>query len=75
MRGDVIPERIFPVFRDKNEAAADAELSKPIEQALAQSRFLVVLCSPLAVASEFVAQEILRFKQLHPARIDCILAA
>ena len=74
-RGDTIPERIFPVFRDEDEAAADSELSKPIEQALAHSRFLVVLCSPRAVTSQFVAQEIIRFKQLHPARTNCILAA
>lgn len=63
-RGDVIPERIFPVFRDEEELPADAELSTPIEGALQRSAFLVVLCSPKAVASQFVADEILRFKQL-----------
>ncbi len=63
-RGDVIPDRIFPVFRDEEELPADAELSNPIETALRRSRFLVVLCSPQAVQSRFVADEILRFKQL-----------
>ena len=72
-RGDVIPERIFPVFRDEEELPADAELSKPIEAALLHSRFLVVLCSPQAVQSRFVGKEIIRFKQLHSA--DRILAA
>lgn len=72
-RGDVIPERIFPVFRDEEELPADAELSKPIEAALQRSSFLVVLCSPRAVQSRFVADEILRFKQL--GREDRILAA
>lgn len=72
-RGDVIPERIFPVFRDEEELPADASLSTPIEAALQNSRFLVVLCSPNAVRSTFVADEILRFKQL--GKQDRILAA
>lgn len=72
-RGDIIPENIFPVFRDEEELPADAELSRPIESALVNSKFLVVLCSPQAVESRFVADEILRFKQLGKA--DRILAA
>ncbi|WP_395740526.1 TIR domain-containing protein [Prosthecobacter sp.] len=72
-RGDIIPERIFPVFRDEEELPADASLSTPIEAALQNSRFLVVLCSPNAVRSSFVADEILRFKQL--GKQDRILAA
>lgn len=72
-RGNVIPDRIFPVFRDEDELPADAELSNPIETALRRSRFLVVLCSPKAVQSRFVADEILRFKQL--GKQDRILAA
>ena len=63
-RGEMIPKRIFPVFRDEEELPADAELSTPIEQALRSSRFLVVLCSPQSVASRWVGDEILRFKQL-----------
>lgn len=38
-RGDIIPSRIFPVFRDEEELPANAELSKPIEVALQRSRF------------------------------------
>src|SRR5688572_31148871 len=63
-RGDVIPDRIFPVFRDEEELPADAQLSQPIEAALRKSRFLVVLCSPRAARSRFVADEILTFKKL-----------
>ena len=74
-RGDRIPERIYPVFRDETDLPADAELSKPIEQALARSRFLVVLCSPHAVVSRFVREEIVRFKTLQPGNKDRILAA
>ncbi len=72
-RGDVIPERIFPVFRDEEELPADAELSKPIEMALKRSRFMVVLCSPQAAVSRYVGEEIVQFKQLGMG--DRILAA
>lgn len=72
-RGDLIPERIFPVFRDEEELPADARLSTPIEAALRRSRFLVVLCSPQAVRSRFVADEVMRFKQL--GKQDHLLAA
>lgn len=71
-RGHVIPDRIFPVFRDEEELPADAELSQAIDKALQRSRFLVVLCSPQAVASRFVNEEIIRFKQLR--KDDCLLA-
>ncbi|MEO5913321.1 MAG: TIR domain-containing protein [Luteolibacter sp.] len=63
-RGDIIPERIFPVFRDEEELPADSELSRLIESALQRSRFLVAICSPQSVKSRWVAEEILRFKQL-----------
>ncbi|HVF71352.1 MAG TPA: TIR domain-containing protein [Chthoniobacterales bacterium] len=72
-RGDTIPDRIFPVFRDEEELPADAQLSNPIETALRRSRFLVVLCSPRAAQSRFVAEEILTFKNL--GKKDRILAA
>ncbi|PYJ08521.1 MAG: hypothetical protein DMF06_12635, partial [Verrucomicrobia bacterium] len=63
-RGDTIPERIFPVFRDEEELPADADLSSPIYRALDDSRFLVVICSPRAVDSTYVAEEILYFKKI-----------
>src|ERR1700761_7804894 len=72
-RGDIIPERIFPVFRDEEDLPADADLANPICRALDRSRFLVVLCSPRAVASTYVDDEIRYFKQI--GRADRILAA
>lgn len=72
-RGDLIPERIFPVFRDEEELPADADLSNPIFRALDRSRFLVVLCSPRAVASTYVEAEIRYFKQR--GKSDRVLAA
>jgi WD40 repeat protein len=72
-RGDTIPERIFPVFRDEEELPADADLASPIFRALDRSRFLVVLCSPRAVASTYVDNEIRYFKQI--GKSDRVLAA
>lgn len=72
-RGDVIPERIYPVFRDEEELPVDADLATPIFRALDASKFLLVICSPNAVESPYVAQEISYFKQL--GREDRVLAA
>lgn len=62
-RGDLIPERIYPVFRDEESLPADADLAQSIVLALERSRCLVVLCSPGAVASRYVADEIHHYKR------------
>ena len=62
-RGDVIPERIYPVFRDEESLPADADLANTIVNALNRSKFMAVLCSPKSVESTYVANEILHFKQ------------
>jgi len=61
-RGEEIPARIFPVFRDEEELPAHADLGKSIVTALDSTRLLIVLCSPNAVASTYVADEIHYFK-------------
>ena len=62
-RGDIIPERIYPVFRDEESLPADSDLAHSIVNALNRSRFLVVLCSPKAVQSRYVGDEIHHFKR------------
>lgn len=62
--GQVIPPSLYPVFRDEAELPAGAELSEPIRKALANSATLIVLCSPRAVQSRFVADEIRLFKEM-----------
>jgi hypothetical protein len=57
-RGDVIPQRIFPVFRDETDLPANAHLASGINDALAVSKVLLVICSPRAAASTYVADEI-----------------
>ncbi|MEM1294542.1 MAG: toll/interleukin-1 receptor domain-containing protein, partial [Verrucomicrobiota bacterium] len=72
-RGDVLPERIYPVFRDEDSLPADAYLANSIVNALDRSRFVVVLCSPKAVESQYVAEEIHHFKKSEHG--DRIIAA
>jgi tetratricopeptide (TPR) repeat protein len=73
LRGEIVPERIYPVFRDEVSLPADADLSHAITQALDKSRFLIVLCSPRAVQSRYVNEEILHFKR--SGKQDRIMAA
>jgi hypothetical protein len=72
-RGDRIPDRIFPVFRDEDELPVDSDLATPIYRALDRSRFLLVLCSPRAVESAYVDSEITYFKKI--GKSDRILAS
>lgn len=49
--------RIYPVFRDREELAAKG-LSEQIDAALAAAGALIVICSPNAVASPWVKHEV-----------------
>ena len=60
----LIPQRLSPIFRDRHELAAGGSLKSEIADALAASRFLIVLCSPAAAASRWVDEEVRLFKQL-----------
>jgi len=68
-----IPKRLTPIFRDRHELAASANLAAGIRAALDSSRFLIVLCSPAAAASHWVNAEIDMFKRHRPD--GCVLAA
>jgi len=72
-RGEIIPERIYPVFRDEVSLPADADLGKAIIRALDASRFLVVLCSPRAVQSRYLKEEVTHFKAT--GKSDRVIAA
>jgi hypothetical protein len=71
--GNTIPARIYPIFRDEEELPAHADLGTSIVRALEQTNLLIVLCSPRAVASTYVAEEIDYFKKL--GHSDRIIAA
>lgn len=58
------PARLKKVFRDEDEMPASGDLNDQIKQALRDSRFLIVVCSPYTPRSKWVAREIEIFKQL-----------
>ena len=69
-----IPNRLYPIFRDRDELAGAAQLGPLIEQALQDSSHLIVLCSPHAVRSRWVNEEIRLFKAMGKAdRVLCIV--
>ena len=57
-----------PIFRDREDLAAAASLSAAIRDAIGRAEALVVMCSPDAAASPWVAAEIELFRELHPDR-------
>jgi WD40 repeat protein len=71
-RDGTIPARLFPIFRDREELPVSSDLNANISEALRESRYLIVVCSPRAAASRWVGEEIKTFKRL--GREDRILA-
>ncbi|MBN2524621.1 MAG: TIR domain-containing protein [Bacteroidales bacterium] len=63
--GEEIPQKIYPIFRDREELPVSAELSENISKALQQSKYLIVICSPSSAKSKWVNEEIIQFKKLH----------
>ena len=58
-----LPERLTPIFRDREDLSSAGQLAPQIELALAESEALVVVCSPEAAQSPFVESEVLAFKR------------
>lgn len=70
--GHLAPKRFHPVFRDRDELPASADLGAVIKEALCASHYLIVICSPNAAQSYWVNAEIETFLAL--GRRDHILA-
>jgi len=71
-----VPRFLKPIFRDREELQAGTDLKSSVRAALAQSRYLIVVCSPDAARSPWVNQEIVEFKRLHgEARVLAVIAA
>lgn len=69
-----VADRLPPVFRDRDELAASADLGEAVKAALADAATLIVLCSPAAVASRWVNEEIRTFRRLgRQHRIHCLI--
>ncbi|MGN2254321.1 TIR domain-containing protein [Frateuria sp. GZRe12] len=72
----IVPRRIAPVFRDREELASSHDLGHKVDLALAQSANLIVVCSPAAAASRWVGAEIRAFRRLgRNDRIFCLIVA
>lgn len=71
-RDGPIAKRVYPVFRDREELPTAIDLGDQINQALEDSAYLVVICSPRSAKSLWVNEEIKAFKRL--GKEDRILA-
>lgn len=60
--------RLGRIFRDREDLPAAEDLSESVKQALAGSEALIIICSPDAKKSKWVAREIELFRALHPGR-------
>ena len=60
-----VPAYLKPVFRDREDLQAGVDLTETVREALIQSRYLIVVCSPDAARSEWVNREIIEFKKAH----------
>jgi len=69
-----VPARLTPIFRDRDELSSGADLSEHIQDALADSESLLVICSPNAAQSRWVNEEIRHFRSLgREGRIYCVI--
>lgn len=69
-----IPERLAPVFRDRDELASSTDLGAELREALDQSAAQIVICSRAAAKSHWVNEEIRAFRRLGRAdRIFCLI--
>ena len=69
-----IPKRVFPIFRDDDELATSHNLGQQINEALENSRFLIVVCSKQSARSKWVNEEVRFFKALgRDENILCVI--
>ena len=72
----VIPRKLVPVFRDRDELPSATDLGRKVDEALGESANLIVICSPAAATSRWVNEEVRAFKRLGRAeRIFCLIVA
>ena len=69
----IVPARLRPIFRDREELSSASDLSVKIKDALAESESLLVICSPAAARSKWVNEEIRYFHSLGWTRVYCVI--
>lgn len=69
-----IPRPLSPIFLDREELASATDLSRKVNEALAQSEALIVICSPRSAQSRWVNEEVLAFKRMgRDERVFCLV--
>jgi tetratricopeptide (TPR) repeat protein len=69
-----IPRTLNPVFLDREERASATDLGRTVNEALAHSEALIVICSPKAAKSRWVNEEVLAFKRMgRSERVFCLV--
>ena len=70
----IVPARVAPVFRDREELATATDLGRVVNAALEQSAALIVICSPAGAQSRWVNEEIRAFQRLgRSEKIFCLI--
>jgi tetratricopeptide (TPR) repeat protein len=60
----VLGPKLLPVYQDREEMVSSADLATSVKVALSQSATLIVICSPSAVRSRWVDEEIRTYRAL-----------
>ncbi len=69
-----VPARLHPLFKDREEEAAGSSIGAAVEATLADSEFLIVICSPTSAKSKWVNHEIAWFKaNRNPTKILALI--
>jgi tetratricopeptide (TPR) repeat protein len=70
----MVPKRLSPVFRDREELPSATDLGRLLNEALESSRCQIIICSPQSAKSRWVNEEILTFKRLgREDRVFCLI--
>jgi tetratricopeptide (TPR) repeat protein len=70
----IIPRRLAPIFRDRDELASATDLGRMVNEALRESANLIVICSPRSAGSRWVNEEVLAFERLgRSERVFCLI--
>ncbi len=71
---DIQRAQLKPLFRDQEELATSSSLTQSLQEALRDSEYMIVVCSPDAAVSKWVNQEIIEFREVHGSdRILCVV--
>ncbi len=68
--------RLPPIFQDREELAASADLAASVREALIEASSMIVVCSPAGARSRWVNEEIRAFAALgRRDRVQCLIVS